>query len=67
MIKKYGIAIDFIANEEFKNEIQKCHSLDDLSKECREFVELCFKNREKFYQDLDNMRYPKELKKFIKK
>lgn len=64
--KKCGIAIDFIPNENFRDEIQKCNSLDELSKECKEFVELCYKNRNKFYKDLQNLKYPKELEKFVK-
>lgn len=65
--KKCGIAIDFIPNERFKNEIQECNSLDELSKECKKFVELCYKNKDKFYKDLDNMKYPSELQEFIEK
>lgn len=63
--KKCGIAIDFIPNERFKKEIQEATSLDELSNECKEFVELCYKNKDKFYKDLENLKYPKELEKFI--
>ena len=63
--KKCGIAIDFIPNERFKKEIQEDTSLDELSNECKEFVELCYKNKDKFYKDLENLKYPKELEKFI--
>lgn len=65
--KKCGIAIDFIPNEKFRKEIQECNSLDELSEECKEFVELCYENKDKFYKDLDNMKYPSELQKFIEK
>lgn len=65
--KKCGIAIDFVPNEKFRQEIYNKSSLDELSEECREFVELCYKNKKKFYNDLNNMKYPEELKKFIKK
>lgn len=57
---KCGIAIDFIANEEFRKEILSKSSLDELS------VELCYKNKDKFYKDLQNLKYPKELEKFLK-
>ena len=64
--KKCGIAIDFIPNEKFREEIYNNSFLDALSKECREFVELCYKNKDKFYNDLQNLKYPEELKKYIK-
>ena len=64
---KCGIALTFIPNENFKNEIQNNSSLDDLSKECKEFVELCYKNKDKFYESLQNLQYPTELQKFIEK
>ena len=65
--KKCGVAIDFIPNDIFKEEIENASSLDELSNECREFVELCYKNKEKFRKELfENLEYPKELKKFIK-
>ena len=33
--------------------------------ECEEFVEICYENKYKFYKDLENMKYPNELQKFI--
>lgn len=63
--KKCGIAIDFIPNEKFRKEIQECSSLDELSKECKEFVELCYEKKDKFYKDLENMKFPSELEKFV--
>ena len=54
--KKCGIAIDFIPNERFKKEIQEATSLDELSNECKEFVELCYKNKDKLlYLDVKNL------------
>lgn len=63
--KKCGIAIDFVPNEKFRKEIQECSSLEELSDECEEFVEICYENKYKFYKDLENMKYPNELQKFI--
>lgn len=65
--KKCGIAIDFIPNKKFEKEIQQCNTLDELSDECREFVELCYKNKEKFYKDLENLKFPTELEKYFEK
>lgn len=48
-------------------EIQEYNSIDELSKECKKFVELCYKNKDKFYKDSDNMKYPSELQEFIEK
>ena len=67
-VMELGSLIDLIGIEiksKIKKEIQECSSLDELSKECKEFVEMCYENKDKFYKDLENMKYPNKLQKFI--
>ena len=59
--------IPFINREDFRKQfIQKTRE-EELSKECRKFLELCCDNEDKFYKELDNGEIPSDLKRFIKK
>ena len=39
--------------------------MKELTPRCREFVELCYKNRERFLAELERGKYPRELEKYI--
>lgn len=65
--KKCGSVVEFIINEQFKKEIyeQNKSTMKELTPRCREFVELCYKNRERFLAELERGKYPRELEKYI--
>lgn len=67
--QKCGLAcefIPFIEREDFREQFIYKKNEEELTEECREFLELCYKNYEKYLKDLDKNKIPEDLKKFIK-
>lgn len=56
--------IPFVNREDFREQFIYKSKEEELTKECKEFLQLCYNNEDKFYEDIENGKCPEELKKF---
>ena len=58
--------LPFIQREDFLQEFIEKTRVEELTKECQEFLELCCNNEKNFYEQINKNKIPKELLKFKK-
>lgn len=58
--------IPFINREDFREQFMYKVREEELTEECKKFLQLCLDNENKFYEDLDKGKVPEELKKYAK-